>query len=264
MSEIFEKTKYPTKRSIEWIRKTFNKVKDILTMKGYSAAEAIELAWNLFEDTDWRYYGQGLTIEQRAMKVLTKQEFDTEQCQQMMRAMTEEPDGYGSCHYYITVDSGDRLAVARALVDIGIRSCDIDSGIPAEDRDDAVFFDVQGHYCPEVGRLLSEKLGCLVVVEDAWDNDGSEVFMRGLPACINIDYFADCQYRSTDIPDAFDTEFTVRRNDGSVLGGGGCGRVSLEKIEAYLRPFGFHVREFREEFGYRVRYVAGSLKGVMA
>lgn len=249
-NSIFERAQYPNgKRSVEWFHNHFDLVLAIIKNKGYEDGEAVRLAWNVFEDTDWKNYPQCMTVEQKAQQMLSREDYEKQCCESMLAAMEVEPDGYGNRHYFVTVDSPDRVAVAKALLDLGLRPCDVNRGYGTL-ISGVTFFDIFGYYEEEVARILSEKLHCLAFVEDAWDCEGTAVFVSGEAAVYGEDYLADINMRSIDAPDCFDTEFSVKRPDGTVFATGGGGSVHLDNLEKYLGPLGFDRESFNREFGY--------------
>jgi hypothetical protein len=247
---VFDRAQYPNgKRSVEWFHNHFDLVLAIIKNKGYKEREAVRLAWNIFEDTDWKNYPECLTVEQKAQQMLSKEDYERQCCESMLAAMDEEPDGYGKNHYFVTVDSPDKLAIAKVLIDLGIRPCDINRGCRTL-ISGVTSFDIYGYYEEEVARILSEKLHCLTFVEDAWDCEGTAVFLDGELAIYGDDYLADIELRSTDTPDCFDTEFSVKRPDGTAFATGGGGSVHLDNLDNYLKPLNFDREAFNKEFGY--------------
>ena len=258
---VFERAKYPTNRTVAWMSLTFKKVQDIIKSKGYSDAESVRLAWNLFEDTDWRYYGEGLTIEQRAEQILSVSEYEKQCAETMLKAMNVTASGFGNRHYIMLADTKDRLAVAKALMGLGISPALI-TGREADEDEDTVFVDVMDYYCPEVGRIVSEKASCLVLVEDCWENCGSMLYVSGREAVLGEDYTAYHRlWNHDDEPNSFDTLYAVRRKDGSIfISDGGSGCVDVNNLEAYLKPFGFDRKEFNEKYGYHTYYAKNPVK----
>ncbi len=257
------KLRFPclTTRDIKWLHGEFGVCFGIMKQKGYTDAEAVRLAWNIIDDTDWKNYGEGLTIAQRAERVLTKAEADVENASLMMISLGTARKGYDNRYFNIFVDTDDEKRVCGALMMIGIKAEDISTD-DAYDRvpGNSIFFRIDGYYCPEIGRKLSEILHCLVLTEDAWNNDGCDIFKDGREAVFGQDYTAETEVRDSSEPDTFDTDFTARRMDGKCFASGGCGAVELNCIDSYLKPFGFDFDRFCKEFGYQKLSAKGMIR----
>lgn len=248
-------------RDIKWLHGQFGLCFGIMKQKGYTDAEAVRLAWNILDDTDWKNYGEGLTIVQRAERVLSKAEADVQNASLMLISLRNVRDGYNNRYFNIFVDTDDEKRVCGALMMTGIKAEDVSTGEAyVRKPGNPIFFRIDGYYCPEVGRRLSEVLHCLVLTEDAWDNNASDIFVDGRDAVLGTDYTAETEVRDSDEPDSFDTDFTVRRMDGTCFAAGGCGAVDLNNIDSYLKPFGFDFDGFCKEFGYQKLSAKGVIR----
>lgn len=264
MSDNNSKLRFPNlaNRDVRWLHGQFGLCFGIMKQKGYTDSEAVRLAWNIIDDTDWKNYGQGLTIVQRAERVITKAEADVRDASLMMISLRTVRDGYNNRYFNISVDTDDEKRVCGALMMIGVKAEDVSSAEAVSERKPGkrISFVIDGYYCPEIGRRLSDVLHCLVLTEDGWDNTGSDVFLDGREAVFGVDYNGEYEVRDSGEPDAFDTEFTVRRPDGSAFTGGGGGLVDINNITSYLKPFGFDFDRFCKEFGYQKLSARGKIR----
>lgn len=258
MSDKNSKIRFPAfaTREVRWLHEQYDFCFGKMKQKGYTDAEAVRLVWNILDETDWLNYGKGLTIEQRADMVITKEEADAREESVMLKSLKRLHAVFVNPYYNVFVDTDSEKAVARALINIGISPKDVSSMAIERTPDEPISFIIEGYYCPEVGRKLSEMLQCLVLTEDSWSNDGTDIFKNGQVAEPGTDFIGYAKAWGGE-EDYFDTEFYVKRPDGTIFANGGSGVVHFDKIKQYLCKLGFDFAGFCEKYGYKILSAKG-------
>ncbi len=240
-------------KDVKFLYRVFGEIFTKIRCKGYSVFESMRFTWEMILKTDWVRYGSGALDPKVRAESLPNKDKDIQEDETIMEvALRTSRSGYSTSYYNVFVDTDNVRSVAGALGLLGISWEDI-STEEAYERlpGNPIFFRIDGAYNPETGRMISEILKCLVVIEDSWDLNGSAVFFNGTEAELGKDYDAKFTLYEGDERDYFDTEFMVLKPDGSRFAEGGCGMVHVDQLGSYLKPFGF-TDESLKEIGYLV------------